>query len=254
MRRKINFWLWLSVMTVWPAAISLTQNRSAPNLEAEHRLFDLALQKHVQDGLVDYQAMAREQNFQKYVNWLKSVDAASFNSKTEELAFWINAYNALAIQGVITSYPLESVLKAPGFFNKKKHPVARQQLTLDQIEKGVIFRKFKNPKLHFVLVCAARSCPNLPDRAYSSENVFDRIEEVARIFLNNPQKNRLDRENKIFYLSQIFNWYQKDFLSENRSILNFIRPYLEQEKQVFLAENPVTIKYLEYDWNLNSQQ
>ncbi|MFQ5771953.1 MAG: DUF547 domain-containing protein [bacterium] len=219
-----------------------------------HKLFDLALGKHVKDGLVDYAAIAKDKNYQQYLAWLAKADVDSMQSKEDEMAFWINAYNALVIKGVVDSYPLEKVPDVIGFFTKNKHAVAGGHYTLDQIEKEILFKKFKQPKLHFVLVCAAKSCPNLPAEAYTDATVLNKIEEITRSFLNNPQKNRLDQKKKIFYLSQIFNWYRTDFITDEQSLLQFILPYLDKKKQTFLAKNQVQIEYLEYDWHLNRQK
>ncbi|NIR52795.1 DUF547 domain-containing protein [candidate division KSB1 bacterium] len=222
--------------------------------DGRHELFDRALQRHVKDGLVDYEAMAEEEDFKRYVGWVKNVNVDSFKSRTEEMAFWVNAYNAMAILGVIQNYPLEKVIDVEGFFDKNKHAVAGDKYTLDQIEKEILFKKFDEPRLHFLLVCAAKSCPNLPSEAYTGENIKNKMENVTRTFLNNSGKNRLDKEENVFYLSQIFNWYRKDFVTKKESVLDFIKPYLSEEKQEYLEQKEVTVEYLKYDWSLNEQQ
>ena len=216
-----------------------------------HALFDNALRRHVKDGLVNYEAIAKDKDFQAFLSWLDEVDVSSFKSRNDEMAFWINAYNALAIKGVVDNYPLEKVIDVAGFFNEQKHPVAGRNLTLDQLEKGTIFKRFSEPRLHFVLVCAAISCPNLPAEAYTGETLAQRIDEVTRSFLNNLDQNRLDKKTKTFYLSRIFDWYRRDFVQDDTDLLDFVTPYLDEEKQAFLSENDVTIAYLDYDWTLN---
>lgn len=236
------------------SGIGLTKPHLGGDENAGHRLFNEALQRHVREGKVDYAGMAKDEAFRKYLVWLRTVQPDSFDSKEEELAFWINAYNALAINAVINHYPLEKVINVDGFFDENQHSVAGGKFTLNQIEKEIIFKKFPEPKLHFVLVCAALSCPNLPSEAYTGKNVLRKMEEITARFLNDPEKNRLDEEQKVFYLSQIFNWYQKDFVSGAATVIDFVRPYLDGDKQAFLDKNKVRVEFLEYDWNLNIQE
>lgn len=215
-------------------------------------LWDKVLKRHVEDGLVNYKALAKDKDFRTYLGWLKSANPDSLSAKEARLAFWVNAYNALAIAGVLENFPIGKVTNVPGFFNKKKHAVAGGEYTLDEIEKQIIFKKFDNPKIHFVLVCAAMSCPKLPSEAYTEANIFQKMDEVTKAFLNNPEKNRLDKKKKIFFVSKIFSWYEKDFVSgPNKTVLDFIKPYLSRDKQKFLSENRVEVKFLEYDWSLN---
>jgi hypothetical protein len=188
------------------------------------------------------------------LSWLKAANPDSFKTREEQLAFWINAYNALAIKGVVDHYPLEKAIHVDGFFDKIKHSVAGGSHTLDQIEKQILFKKFKDPRLHFVPVCAAKSCPALPPEAYTAKNVLTKMDEIGRLFLNNPQKNRLDAEAKILYLSRIFNWYQKDFASGGRTLLDYVKPYFSEKTRNFLNENKVEIKFPEYDWQLNEKK
>ncbi|MFQ5651540.1 MAG: DUF547 domain-containing protein [bacterium] len=252
-----------------------------------HELFTHALQRHVESGRVDYEGMAEDREFKNYLKWLQKMDPASLTSTDAELAFWTNAYNALAIKGVLDNSErhllsrrttmqkgkelaaevqrkrhgeqppayrlINSVLEVDGFFDKQEHGVAGKKYTLDQIEKEILLPKFKDPRLHFILVCAALSCPGLPSEAYTEATMQAKIVAVARLFLRNPEKNRLDRENKILYLSQIFNWYRDDFESGGHTLVEFVQPYLDPAARRFLAENEVKIEFVEYDWRLNRQ-
>ncbi|MFQ5708815.1 MAG: DUF547 domain-containing protein [bacterium] len=242
-------WVIALVCLSWPLAASHA-HLSAKGQDGQKRL-DRVLKRFVRDGLVDYQAIAKDEDFQQFLAWLETARPESLQTKEERLAFWINAYNASAIAGVIRHFPLKKVLEVDGFFSKEQHAVAGSTYTLDQIEKEILFKKFGDPRLHFVLVCAAKSCSGLPSEAYSGPTVLRKMDEVARAFLNNPRKNRLDRSNKIFYLSQIFNWYASDFTGNGTTVLSFIEPFLSADKRAFISRNKVEIKYLEYDWSLN---
>lgn len=212
-----------------------------------------ALKRHVRNGLVDYKGMAKDQDFKKYQDWVANAKLEALTNNIGELPFWVNLYNAMAIQGVIENMPVKKVIDVAGFFDKRTHTVAGHEWTLNHIEKEIIFKKFKEPRLHFVLVCAALSCPALQSEIYTSENFEKKLDAVTHVFINNPEKNYLDRKNKIMYLSQIFHWYQKDFVPASQSILKFVQPYLSKDDQTFLQANRVEIKYLDYDWRLNSQ-
>lgn len=270
------------------AAGSLLPQVEGEDVQAS-QLMTNALQRHVENGLVDYGGMVWDKDYQRYLKWLENADVESFNSTEREVAFWINAYNALAIRGVLRNSQIidrsssermdsralaeelqrkkqgketsaaaaikaiKSVLDVADFFNKQQHRVAGKKYTLDQIEKEILIPMVKDPKLHFVLVCAARSCPALTAEAFTAGNLETKMEEVTRQFLNNSEKNRLDREKRIFYLSQIFNWYRDDFGRNEQDLVEFIKPYLNQDVRDFLAANQVKVKYLEYDWRLNIQ-
>ncbi len=250
-------------------------------------LLDAALKRHVKGGLVDYNGIADDDNFQSYLKWLKAAQFSPEDSTDAALAFWVNAYNALAIKGVLenstvkilsrraepnrgrdladalrrrrkhgpaTAYDLiSSVLDVDGFFGSQMHQVAGLKVSLDHLEKKIVFPRFKDVRLHFVLVCAAVSCPGLASEAYTSENIQDRLDQIARKFLNTPEKNRLDQEHGILYLSQIFNWYRDDFSLNGGSVVDFVTEYLDADAQRFLSENGVKVEYLEYDWQLNSK-
>lgn len=264
--------------------VSAKPARSMSETAIGQDLLQQAFQKHVADGLVDYMAIAADKDFKAYLKWLKDFDPATISDGNGQMAFWINAYNALAIKSVLRASPeivnnqstvssrdlarelrtrrdgkkrpvvalqlVASVLDDASFFSKRELPVAGKRYTLNQIEKEIIFPKFGETRLHFALVCAALSCPELPAEIYTAENLPVKMEEVTRKFLTNTSKNYLDRGEKVLYLSQIFNWYRDDF-DKHGSVISFILPYLDQATRAFIEENKVTIKYLEYDWALN---
>ncbi len=238
--------LWLLIGALAPAA-SVASTRSG------HALFDAALKRHVRDGWVKYPGLAQDADFKAYLGWLKHVNPDTFANRDAEMAFWVNAYNALAIQGVLQYYPVARVIDVPGFFDKNRHAVAGGKYTLDEIEKQMLFPRFQDPRLHFVLVCAARSCPALPAEAYTGATIRARLDTVTHRFLTNPQKNQLDRKNRILHLSKIFQWYKEDFVQAAGSVLAFIKPYLAPEDRRFLEQHEVEIRYLEYDWRLNER-
>ena len=226
--------------------------------EFSHELFDQVLQKYVNSqGRVDYAALkSNPGTFESYLNLL-AVNAPSDNATFQAgLAFWINAYNALTIKGVLDHYPTTSVRKIKlfgGFFSRIKFQVGGRSYTLDNIEHDIIRYEFGDPRIHFALVCASLGCPILENRAFVPETLEKRLDNATANFINNPEKIRLDRENGVLHLSQIFEWYAEDFEDTHGSVINFISEYLPEADAAFLKKEEVQIQYFKYDWSLNAQ-
>ena len=246
----------LSVLGAW--LLYPHQVQSEEQSEFSHELFDQVLQKYVNSqGRVDYAGLKNEPGtLQSYLDLL-AVNAPSDKATFQTgLAFWINAYNALTIKGVLDHYPTTSVRKIKlfgGFFSRIKFQVGGRSYTLDNIEHDIIRDEFGDPRIHFALVCASVGCPILEKRAFVPETLEERLDNAAANFINNPEKVRLDRENGVLYLSQIFEWYAEDFEDTHDSVINFISEYLPEGDAAFLEREEVQIQYVEYDWRLNAQ-
>ncbi len=221
--------------------------------------FDAVLKQHVNEaGLVDYSGLAKDQRFQGYVATLKNADPSQL-SRDGQMAFWINAYNALTLFHVMETKPSKSVRETsiPGLwtstaFFRDKLPVAGKRMSLDDIESTILRPQFDDPRVHFALVCASRGCPPLPRFAYREENVQGKLEEETRQYLNSPRGTRIDRERNVLYVSKLFDWYREDFIRKSGSIEGFLRLYLEQDGVTFLDLKP-KLDFLPYDWSLNAQ-
>lgn len=227
----------------------------------DHSNFDLILKQHVDDrGLVDYNGIAKERRFLDYMKSLESAKVEGL-SRDAQLAFWINAYNAVVIDKVIKWKPKKSVRETliPGvwtstkFFTSREHIVAGKRISPDDIEHDILRKKFKDPRIHFAIICASSGCPKLPRIAYTEENVQARLEEETRKYLDSERGIRIDRAENTLYLSRIFDWFGNDFVEKSGSVVNFIRPYLKQEIISFLKGKP-RIAFLHYDWALNAQE
>jgi len=226
----------------------------------DHSKFDTILKEYVDNkGLVDYNSIAKDQRFSEYMESLKSanVEALSYDG---QLAFWINAYNAVTIDKVIHWKPKKSVRETfvPGlwtstkFFTTREHIVAGRRLSQDDIENEILRGHFKDPRIHFAIICASLGCPPLPRVAYTEENVQARLNEETREYMNSERGIKIDRDEDTLYLSKIFDWFKEDFIHKAGSVETFIRPYLNQDAVSFLDGNP-KISYLEYNWALNAQ-
>ncbi len=211
-------------------------------------------------GNVDYLTLAVTGDAARYVESLEAFDMAKLRTKNEKLAFWINAYNMLAVYGVI-----EAIKKDPGFTKKgnkgwldkirfffmNKYTIAGKKYGLLDIENRILRKKCKEPMVHFALVCGTGSCPLLKNGLYSGAEIDKELEIAAKLFMNSPKGTRLDKENNIMYLSRIFKWYRKDFGSDKNSVLRFIARYHSEKEYIEKNLDRLRIRYLDYDWRLN---
>ena len=226
----------------------------------DHSKFDQALKKYVDDkGLVDYNSIAQDKRFTEYMQSLQTARVEEL-SRDGQLAFWINGYNAVTIDKVIKKKPKKSVRETfiPGvwtatkFFTSREHIVAGKRLSQDDIEHEILRKQFKDPRIHFAIICASMGCPPLPRIAYTEENVQARLEEETRKYLNSPRGTRIDRAENTLHVSKLFDWFATDFIQKSGSTLAFMQLYLNEETLSFLERDP-KISYLEYNWALNAQ-
>ncbi len=220
----------------------------------DHAPLDRLLKKHVNaKGQVGYAALrASEEDRATLSAYLEAVATAKVEAQSPKakLAFYNNAYNALVIQAVLTAWPVESVMKVEGFFKETKHQVAGRELTLDALEHGVIRPEFKEPRVHFVLVCAAKSCPRLQRVAMTEANVTQVMERGAREFVNAASVVKADAVET----SQLFNWFADDFKASAGSPAAYVARYLkDKEAAERLRAGKLKLTFSEYDWALNKK-
>jgi hypothetical protein len=247
------------VMLVFLTALGMTTTVSASEKDDPDSIFDSVLSHHVSlDGLVNYNGLRDDKKFTMYIEYLSNTDPDALPSEEQRLAFWINAYNAFVIKGVLDEYPIKSVLDVGwiphSFFIRKKFKTRHGKITLRTIENKKIREPFEEPRIHFAINCASMSCPRLLTEAYRAENLEKQLETQAKFFINDKSKNYLDRENGILYLSSIFKWFEGDFIKNGGKIEQYIAKYLNADDAAFVRNNKVTIKYLDYDWGLNERK
>ncbi len=215
---------------------------------------------HLNGGL-DYAGIqAARTDLDEYLEALSgaSVDGSS---REEALAFWINAYNAVVTEFVLRDYPeIRSVKDAEGFFDSTSFRVAGEDLTLDEIEtRG---RDLGDPRIHFAVVCASTSCPDLRGEPYRPERLYEQLEEQTRLFLGDPSKGlRFDSDDNVLWLSSIFKWYADDFTGGSRvvaffargRVLEWVLPHLSEDLSDSLLDREPSVRYLDYDWSLNDR-
>ena len=208
---------------------------------------DRFLNTYVEDGRVDYSSIKinNDQLFE-LTDLLENFDLSTLKDKDAQKAFWINVYNITVIKSVIESYPISSPLDVDGFFNKNKHIIGKMELTLDQIEKEILFGIDRDPRLHFAVVCAAIGCPQIISEAYRINNLNDMLNNRAVHVVNNDYYVRTDTSNKVVFLNEIFKWYRSDFEKENSTVISFINKF----RNVNIPSD-YSIEYISYDWKLN---
>jgi len=247
------------VFTLGLALLAMSVNLLAvePNNVPDHSLFTQVLADHVKDGVVNYKAIKTDARFPQYLALLQKIDPASVPEQ-HRLAFWINAYNAFTIQYVINKYPIKSLMNklsyatGGGTFKNKFIEINGVKYSLNDIENDIV-RPMGDPRIHFALVCGAKSCPPLRSEAYEGGRLGEQMDEQGRIFLGQADKNRFDFEKKEIYISNIFNWFKDDFRKNGKTELDFISQYLPQEQAQKLLANAATLKVknTDYDWDLN---
>lgn len=232
--------------------------------QIDHSRWDALLKKYVdQAGNVNYNAWKRSaqdtQQLDSYLAHLSQADPRSRASREATLAFWINAYNAVTIKGILREYPTTSIRNhtARVFgYNIWKDlllVVGGESYYLEQMEHQIL-RKMKEPRIHFAIVCASTSCPKLRSEAYRGETLDAQLAANARDFFKNPSNFRHDPSDRRFYLSSILSWFAKDFGTDQAAQLRAIAPYLPTPAtQQAASNNAVRISYLVYDWGLNDQ-
>jgi Protein of unknown function, DUF547 len=202
---------------------------------------------NVKNGAVNYKAIAADKTA------LDDLVAAAgkkykFSSATEEKVFYLNAYNVLVIKGLINAYPVKGPLAIDGFFDKKTFLVNGASLTLNQVENDVVRKKYNDARIHFALVCGAKSCPPLPSYAYRPALLETQLDNLTRQSVQNSSFTKIDYKKKTAAVSMIFNWYKEDFVKAKGSVEAFLNSYLKTP----LPQGTVITNY-EYDWSINGK-
>jgi hypothetical protein len=214
--------------------------------------FSEVLRQHVTSGVVDYAAFGEHPDFAAFVDHVATnkVDSQPLN---EKLAFYINAYNALAIKGILDGRSPKNFFTRIGYFRGAKYSITGTQYSLHDFEHKVI-RPLGEARIHFALVCAAKSCPPLRSEAYTAGKLNRQLDEQARIFLNNSAKNAFDLAERKARISKIFDWFEEDF-SVGGTLQQYLSQFVDDPTIAqALAENQFAIEFMDYNWSLNGSK
>ena len=217
-----------------------------------HDVFNGALKAHVSDGVVKYPNLSRDSRLSVYLEQLNRVDPNALPTGNDRLAFWINAYNAFAIKGILDGYSPRTKIGQWRYFIGQKYQVGGETLNLNNLEKKILIPDFREPRIHFAIVCASQSCPKLRSWAYTAKQLEEQFNDSARRFINDPTRNRFDREQKIAYLSKIFDWFTEDFVAHSGSLTNYVSQFVQDPVLAKeLQAGGYQVEFLDYNWNLN---
>ena len=213
-------------------------------------------------NLVDYEGLAADAGdsarLAGYLDYLQGLDPRDY-SRAEQMAYWINLYNALTMKVVLDAYPVdtirdihEGVVPYTGPWGDVHANVAGQDLTLDEIEHGILRPIWRDKRIHYAVNCAAYGCPHLLETAFTVENTEMLLEAGARDYVNNFRGVDVVDEDFIV-LSSIYEWYPEDFGETEESVLAHLLEYADDELAGQLEGFEGALEH-DYDWSLNRQQ
>jgi hypothetical protein len=232
--------------------------------EINHSRWDSLLKKYVNErGMVNYAAWkANPGDMRALDNYLSHLSAASFTrqiSASVRHAFWINAYNAVTIKGILREYPTTSIrnhtARVYGYnvWRDLQLQVEGRPYALDQMEHEIL-RKMGEPRIHFAIVCASIGCPRLLNEAYVPDHLDEQLAANTRAFFADPSKFRYDVQQRTIFVSPILDWFGEDFGGAKAEQMRRIATFFPDPVARQLAESgDATIQFLDYDWSLNDQ-
>jgi Protein of unknown function, DUF547 len=260
------------VLAAWTIVTPAAQDSLSDS--ARRRTFDQLLDLYVRGGDVYYRALKSDRA--KLDGYLNLIAGASVDklSRDEQIAFWLNAYDALVLRTVIDHYPIQgrsaeypakSIRQIPGAFERLPHRVAGRNMTLDQIEQTVL-TEFHDPRLYFALGRGAIGSGRLRSEAFVPAKLEEQLAEVAAECVSRAQCIQVDRESGKVSASAIFSWREKEFSAKyadaapaafanrspiERAVIAFIMPKMLTTEKEFLAKNTFQVAYKPFDWTLN---
>ncbi|MCF4100837.1 DUF547 domain-containing protein [Gillisia sp. M10.2A] len=221
----------------------LTSSTANSQVNLDHSTWTALLKKHVsKDGLVDYKGFKKDEvKLKEYLEMLSENKPSKTWSVQEQLAYYINIYNAYTVKLIIENYPIKSIKDINGAWTKDIVDIGDVKMSLGGIENSIL-RKMNDPRIHFAINCASYSCPKLLNEAYTAAKINEQLETATKEFINSDKNIILENSVK---LSSIFDWYKKDF-KEGGSVIDYINHYSNVK-----IKASAKITYKEYDWSLN---
>ncbi|MGD2023314.1 MAG: DUF547 domain-containing protein [Desulfobacterales bacterium] len=238
----------LSVVII-TMGLATTSHASTVN----HDIWAELLAKYIKPGGVDYTGFKTEENrLDQYLEVLENTDPDKL-PRNEQYAYYINAYNAWTIKLILSGYPgvksikdFGSILQSP--WQKEWVRINGEVITLDHVEHDILRPRYKDPRVHFAINCAAASCPPLRPEPYLTDTLDQQLDDSTRSFINDANSTKL--EGNTLYVSRIFKWFSEDF---NEDALGFYLQYAEGnlKQKLIKQKDDIEVKYLHYDWSLN---
>jgi hypothetical protein len=256
---------------VLAAVLVATNQAAAAQSIPDHGAFTEVLRRHLHGSLVDYAALQGDrEGLDAYLAALNGADPDTVMAAARDvrLAFWINAYNACALRLVIDHYPVKkrgfpasvisglrgvpsnSIRQIPDTWNRAFCEVAGTARSLDEIEHEII-RPIGEPRIHFAVNCASRSCPVLAPEAYMAGALAVQLDAAVARFVADSTHFLLDRSREpTLRLNKLLDWYKDDF-GGTEGVVRFFIPFVSPEEAAVLESGSVRVKHFDYDWTLN---
>ncbi len=232
--------------------------------KVDHCVWDRLLKKYVDDdGMVDYAGWKASQSdtsaLKQYLAVLGRVDPEAPTAKEGKLAFWINAYNALTVYGILQVYPTSSIrnhtAKLVGYniWDDLLLAVADKKYSLSTIEHKIL-RKLGEPRIHVAIVCASIGCPRLRSEAYTPKKLETQLADNTLDFFSRQRNLQVDLNRRQVRVSPILDWFGEDFGPTPQKALARLAEYMPNDAtRRLIDQGDFSVEYLDYDWSLNKQ-
>lgn len=259
------------MMTRQPTVLAMTLLLAptiAPAATFSHAEWTTVLERFVDDrGLVDYAALARDRSaLDRYLARLEQASPdsapARFPNRDDQLAYWINAYNAIVLAGVLdrgvdTPSIWGDGLFGIGFFTVERARIGGARMSLKTLEDDIVRRRFRDPRVHAALNCASLGCPRLPRRAFEGATLQADLDAAMRELVAEPRHCRIDLPTRTVWLFKIFDWFEDDFVAferehgtSNPSVVDYVNRFRARDAQI---PSNYRLRFLVYDKRLNRQ-
>jgi len=228
--------------------------------EAAPDIWNDLLQHYVEGEYFNYarlKASAEDQaRFRRFLAWQATADVSAM-SRNAQIAFYINAYNASNVKMILDHYPVHSPKDIPGFFDKIKHPVAGEQLTIAEIEYTRLIANYKDMRAHFAVVCSDRGCLPLKNSAYTGDSLDRDLEADARKFVADKRQFKVDKKTGEVQISKIFDWYGKKFTKDPKRPAAkpelYLTYWVDPDTRKFLQDGNYKLRFIDWNWTINER-
>lgn len=222
---------------------ALAANASTVEPGVSHDIWNTLVGLYVSDnGAVNYKGFKQSSGrINVYLQQLSQQSPQESWSREEQMAYWINLYNAATVALIVEHYPLKSIMDIDKPWDKAFVKVGSKTYSLNQIEHEILRPQFQDPRIHFAVNCASQSCPELLNEAYTADKLNQQLEKQAKAFINNPKHNSVANAE----VSQLFNWYKDDFIKKG-TVVDYLNTYSNTP-----FKKGTKLSFREYDWNLN---
>lgn len=242
-----------------PPAVTLaeTYKDKADGPVFDHSTFDALLKKQVNDaGLVDYKGLKKDaEPLDKYIAAPAKAPIDEMG-RDQRLALLINGYNAFTLRLILDYYPIKSIKDIPADkrWDDKRWNIGGHTWSVNEIEHKQIRPHFKEPRIHFALVCAAIGCPPLRNEVYTADHLEEQLQAQAVYVHTHGRWFQFDAKTHTLKLTSLYNWYSSDFDQVAGSVVKYAARYSPALKKAVDAGHTPKAQFLDYDWSLNSQE